>query len=167
MPQVDLLEHGADRVAGPALAVLHDRPHVGRVLGQVAGDLFAAVAYHDDQFRGVQFAGCGHHMVQHAPATDRVQHFRQVGFHPRARACGKNDDGGRTAFTHVGGAPRSLLPGLSGLRFPFASDTSRYVGKTCSRTRPWQDTARSGVEDGQPAVAQRHQPRSPPRPGPA
>ena len=125
LAQVDLLDHGADRVPSAAPAVLDDDPGVGGVLGEVADDLIAPVTHHDDEFCRVQFAGCGQHVIQHAPAADRMQDFREGGLHPRPRTRGQDDHGGRTAHAHVA-VLLVAAPRLTGLPLP-VSPAARHT----------------------------------------
>jgi hypothetical protein len=65
------------------------------------GDLAAAMANHHDELGRAEFPGGGEHVIEHGRAANWVQHLRELGFHPRPRTRGKDDDGGRTAHSHV------------------------------------------------------------------
>ena len=56
-------------------------------------------------------------------------------------------------------------PGLSGLRFPFASDTSRYVGKTCYVPGPGRIPPGQGWEAASPPLLSVTSPGPCPGPG--
>jgi len=156
---------GADRVPGPAPVMLDDHPRVGGVRAEMADHLVAAVAHHDDEFCRVQLAGCCQHVIQHAPAANPVQHFREGRPHPRARARGKNDDGGRTAHTHVAALLGCCSPVDRAPLSPFASDTSQCVGNPVHIPDPGRIPPGQKSGTAPPAVAQRHQLASPDQPG--
>jgi hypothetical protein len=88
-------------VPGAALPILDDYAHIRRVPGQMRRDLAAAMADYDNEFGRAELSGGGEHVIEHGRAADRVQHLRELGFHPRSRARGKDDDSGRTAHSHV------------------------------------------------------------------
>ncbi len=108
--QPDRLDRGAHRVPGTALVVLDHRDRVGRMLGQVRGDLVAPVADHHDEPGWARLPGGDQNVTQQGCAADRVQHLGGLGLHPRTLARGEDDYCSWTARAHLR-APRSLLPG--------------------------------------------------------
>src|SRR5262249_17602510 len=99
---------------GATLLVLDDHLGAGRVLGEVGGDLAAAVADHHDQLGGIEVPSGGQHIIEHAPPAKRMQHPPELGFHPSFRAPGKDDNSGPTAHRSVAVLLGWLLPGWPG-----------------------------------------------------
>ena len=131
---------------GAALPVLDHDPYVRRVPGKMSGDLTAAMAYYDDQLSRAELPGGGQHVIEHARTTDRVQHLRELGFHPRSRARGKNDDSGRPAHSHVAVLLDWLLRGWPAPCPGLGQDRSRGADETVhmpdSRRIPSGNTVR-------------------------
>jgi hypothetical protein len=102
-----LVEAAADRVAGAVLLLLHGDGD-GRLerladLGQVLGDLVAAVADDDRHPRRAEPGRGPHGVLDERAAGQPVQHLRRRGPHPGALAGGEDD---RADFSEPGRALR-------------------------------------------------------------
>ena len=96
-------------MAGAKLRLLH-RKHAAQA-DQRRLELFLAAADNDHLVRRGQRLNACQQMHQHGLARNRVKHLVQIGFHPRALACSK-DDGGDGSFAHTGSFATKLF------RFP-------------------------------------------------
>ena len=97
--------HGLqNRVPGALLCRLLDPAQI-RLVGECRFHLVAAMAEHDMDAGGRQFACGSDYMRQHRSAGDPVQHLRQGGLHPLAFAGGEDDHvQGRKCIHGFGGS---------------------------------------------------------------
>ena len=95
----------------------------GSTSRDVRGDLLALVADDDQHAAGVEGAGGGQRVAEHAAAGQGVQDLGSRRAHPGSFTCGEDDDGGRAGERHLW----VLLADLPGTR---AADLVRTVHST-------------------------------------
>ena len=103
LAEASRLDRDAHGVTRTPLPVLDDGPGIGRVRGEMAENLAAAMAHHDDELGRAQLPRGGKHVIEHGRAADRVQDFGDSRLHPRARPRGQDDYGAKTAHSHLAG----------------------------------------------------------------
>ena len=78
---------------GVTCAVLFGLQHPFDIgIGEAVAYRVAAVSVHDVGPIGPETRGCGEHVREQRPARERLQHLREVGFHPLALARRQDHD---------------------------------------------------------------------------